>query len=138
MGIPFDQHQLRDDPPWFVRHELPTQKRRGRPRNHPALEDFTLDQIDRIYPWLCRRLKARHVPKKRTADHKAISERAYRLLTDWVIERFPNIDWTTLRNKHTLWKRGHLHREEHCANSEDVDGEIERQFPHPSAAPCNR
>ncbi|PDT83334.1 hypothetical protein CO669_33440 [Bradyrhizobium sp. Y36] len=140
MSISFDEQpqQLRNDPPWFVRHEPPATKRRGRPRNNPALEDFTLEQVDRIYPWLCRRLKARHVAKRRTADHKALSERAYGLLTDWVRERFPNIHWTTLRNKHTFWKRGHLHGEECCTNSEDFDAEIERQFPHPSVAHCNR
>ena len=129
MSIPFDQQQLRDDPPWFVRHELPTTKRRGRPRNHPALEDFSLEQIDRIYPWLCRRLQARHVAKQRTADHKPISEQAYELLTDWAIKRFPNIHWTTLRNKHTLWKLRSV-SEEDRRDSEDFDAEIERQFPH--------
>ncbi|MDD1529805.1 hypothetical protein C7U92_06830 [Bradyrhizobium sp. WBOS7] len=128
MGIPFDQQQLRDDPPWLVRHDLPAKRGRGRPPNHPALEDFTLEQVDRIYPWLCRRLKARPVAQKRTADHEAISERAYKLLTDWAGERFPNINWTTLRNKHTLWKLRSI-SEEDRRNSEDFDAEIERQFP---------
>ncbi|MBR0995353.1 hypothetical protein JQ580_32045 [Bradyrhizobium japonicum] len=131
MSIPFDEQpqQLRNDPPWFVRHEPPATKRRGRPRNNPALGDFTLEQVDRIYPWLCRRLKVRHVAKRRTADHKAISEYAYGLLTRWAGKRFPNIDWTTLRNKHTLWKRGHPHRGEYNTDSEDFDAEIERHFP---------
>ncbi|TYO62038.1 hypothetical protein FXV83_34945 [Bradyrhizobium hipponense] len=131
MGIPFDQQQLRNDPPWVVHHDLPTKKRRGRPPNHPALEDFTLEQIDRIYPSLCRRLKADQAAQERTADHVATSECAYRLLAFWARERLLNIDWTTLRNKHTLWKRGYLHREEYCTDSEDFDAEIERQFPRP-------
>lgn len=129
MSIPFDEQQLRDDPPWLVRHELPTHRRRGRPRNHPALEDFTLEQIERIYPWLCRQLKAHRWAQGLGGEHVAVSERAYGLLTDWALTRFPNINWTTLRNKHTLWKRGHLHREESCTDSEDFDAEIERQFP---------
>ena len=131
MGIPFDQQQLRNDPPWSVRHELPTRKRRGRPSNHPAQQDFTLEQIDRIYPWLCGRLRAHQAVQDRTTDHVATSERAYRLLAFWARERLLNIDWTTLRNKHTSWKRGYLHREESCTDSEDFDAEIERQFPRP-------
>lgn len=48
MGLPYDQQQLDDVPPRFVRRDLPTLKRRGRPPNHPALQDFTLEQIDRF------------------------------------------------------------------------------------------
>lgn len=131
MGLPYDQQQLDDVPPRFVRRDLPTLKRRGRPPNHPALQDFTLEQIDRIYPWLCRRLKADQAAQERNTDHVATSERAYRLLAFWARERLLNIDWTTLRNKHTSWKRGYLHREESCTDSEDFDAEIERQFPRP-------
>lgn len=129
MSIPFDQQQLRNDPPWFVRHELPTTKRRGRPRNHPALEDFTLEQIDGIYPWLCRQLKANRWPQALGGEHVAVCERAYRLLAHWTRKRLKNIDWRTLANKHTLWKRRSV-SEEGRRDSEDFDAEIERQFPH--------
>ena len=129
MGIPFDQQQLRNDPPWFVRHELPTTKRRGRPRNHPALEDFTLEQIDRIYPWLCRALKAHRWAQAVGEEQVAVSERAHRLLAGWTRKRLKNIDWRTLANKHSLWKRRCL-PEEDRRDSEDFDAEIDRQFPH--------
>ncbi|MEY9590241.1 hypothetical protein ABIA06_002532 [Bradyrhizobium yuanmingense] len=130
MTIPFEQQQLRDDPPWFVRHELPTTKRRGRPRNHPALEDFTLEQVDRIYPWLCGQLKANRWAPAQGREHVAVSERAYRLLAQWTRKRLKNIDWRTLANKHTSWKRPHLPPEEDRRDSEDFDAEIERQCPH--------
>ena len=129
MGIPFDQQHLRSDPPWVVQHEPPSKKRRGRPPNHPALEDFTLEQVDRIYPWLCRRLKERHVAKRCTADHIAISGQAYGHLAYWARKRLKNIDGRTLANKHTTWKRRCL-SEEDRRDSEDFDAAIERQFPH--------
>lgn len=132
MGVPFHQQQLRNDPPWFVRHAPPTAKRRGRPPNHPAQQDFTLEQIDRIYPWLRRRLKANRAVPDRTIDDIASSERAYRLLASWARRRLLNIDWTTLRNKHTLWKGGHLPPEQHRMDSADFEAEIERQFPRPA------
>ncbi|MCK1359043.1 hypothetical protein [Bradyrhizobium sp. 199] len=131
MGVPFDQQRLQDDSPWHVRHDLPTKKGRGRPPNHPALEDFTLEQIDRIYPWLCRRLKADQAAPLRTADHIATSERAYGLLASWAHKRLKNIDWKSLRNKHTHWKNGRLHPDDRCRDSEDFEAEIERQFPRP-------
>jgi len=112
MGIPFDQQHLRNDPPWCVQQDPPTQKRPGRSPNHPAEQDFTLEQIDRIYPWLCRRLKADQATQKRAADHIATSERAYRLLASWARRCLKNIDWTTLRNKHTSWKGGRFHPEQ--------------------------
>ncbi|MCK1287649.1 hypothetical protein IVB41_27480 [Bradyrhizobium sp. 44] len=132
MGVPFDQQRLDDDPPWHVRHAPPIHKRRGRPPNHPAQQDFTLKQIDRIYPWLCRRLKANQTAPERTVARIAISERAYRLLAFWARKRLKNVDWTTLRNSHSFWKGGHLHPEERCRDSEDFEAEIERQFPRPS------
>ncbi|UPK38631.1 hypothetical protein IVB18_16155 [Bradyrhizobium sp. 186] len=131
MGVPFDQQHLDDDPPWLVRHNLPTHRVRGRPPNHPARQDFTLEQIDRIYPWLCRRLKADRAVQTRCAE-LAPSERAYGLLAYWARKRLLNIDWTTLRNKHTLWKHGQLHPIVYCIDSEDFEAEIERQFPPPT------
>ena len=130
MGIPFDQQQLRDEPPWFVRHELPTHKRRGRPPNHPAQEEFTLEQIDRIYPWLRRQLKANRWAQALGGEHVAVSERAYHLLAHWTRKRLKNIDWRTLANKHSLWKHRSLSEEDRRV-SEDFDAEIDRQFPHP-------
>ncbi|MFB6451652.1 hypothetical protein [Bradyrhizobium tunisiense] len=129
MGIPFDQQHLRNDPPWVVRHEPPTKKGRGRPPNHPALEDFTLELIDRSYLLLCRLPKPARAMRGSTADHIPTSERAYRHLASWARKSLKNISWRTLANKHTSWKRRSV-SEEDRRDSEDFDAEIERQFPH--------
>jgi hypothetical protein len=38
------------------------------------------------------------------------------------------IGWQALKNKHSAWKNGHFHSKD-FVDSEDVEAEIERQFP---------
>jgi hypothetical protein len=42
---------------------------------------------------------------------------------------FPNLDWQTLRNKHSAWKNGRFHPVENDTDSEDYEAEIDRLFP---------
>jgi hypothetical protein len=42
---------------------------------------------------------------------------------------FPNLEWQTLRNKHSAWNNGHFHPVENDTDSEDYEAEIERLFP---------
>ncbi len=46
---------------------------------------------------------------------------------------FGPIDWRALANKHSAWKNGHLHSIDDPVNSEDVDAEMDRQFPAPKS-----
>jgi hypothetical protein len=108
----------------------PRKPRRGRPRNHRGREDFVLEQVDKIYPWLL----ARYQDNKPKADQMPPSERAYRLLAKRARKHLKNIDWTTLRNKHTDWKLGRFHPIENCTDSEDYEADIERQFPPPNGS----
>ena len=110
---------------------IPQQKpNRGRPPNHAGQEDFVLEQVNRIYPWLLRRYQNRNASK---AERMPPSERAYRLLAKMVRRHLKNIDWKTLRNKHTDWKLGRFYRFDKCTDSEAYEADIETQFPTPTA-----
>lgn len=116
--VPFERQRLSNDEP--PPHQAG--KSRGRPPNHRGVEDFTLEQIDRIYP----RLLARY--KKVPSDIPA-SQSAYDRLARRARDPLKNIDWTSLRNKHTNWKHGRFHPIGNCIDSEHHDAKIERLFP---------
>lgn len=101
-----------------------TPRRRGRPCNHRGKEDFVMEQIDKIYPWLLKRYQTNKLEV--TAERRPASERAYRFLAHRARNILNNIDWTSLRNKHTRWKRGRFHAIEMCIDSDDYDSEIDR------------
>jgi hypothetical protein len=135
-GHPMDD-RLRDV---IRRFSVSAVKRRGRPSNCKAAEDFALSDIDELYP---ARLK-KHEEEARqrrllAADEGTIlasaertpSELAYTEILTLYREVFPNIDWTALRNKHSRWNCGHFHSAENHIDSEDVDAEIERLFSNP-------
>ena len=106
--------------------------RRGRPCNHSGKDDFALEQIDKIYPWLLKRYQT-NKPED-SAERRAPSERAYRFLARRARKVLMNIDWASLRNKHTRWKRGRFHAIENSIDSEDYEAEIDRQFPPASGS----
>jgi len=56
------------------------------------------------------------------------SERAYRYLVDSAPKVLKNIDWRSLRNKHTAWKHRRFQTLEHVIDSGDYDAAIEQQF----------
>jgi hypothetical protein len=56
---------------------------------------------------------------------------AYKEILQDMKADFRNIDWQTLRNKHSAWNNGHFHSSENHVDSEDFDAEIERLFPSP-------
>ena len=68
--------------------------------------------------------------RSRTTREKTTpSERAYRVLATEFKDVFGNIDWLSLRNKHSSWKTGRFYPADSVVDSEDFDAEIERQFP---------
>jgi hypothetical protein len=113
-------------------------KRRGRPSSCKGREDFALEEVDARYPALLRKhdeeaqrkrlLAAAEGASLGKAERKP-SELAYTDILKDMQADFPNIDWLTLRNKHSAWNNGHLHPEENDIGSEDFDAEIERLFP---------
>jgi hypothetical protein len=117
-------------------------KRRGRPINSKGGEDFALEEVNAWYPALLRKheeeARQRRLLAEAAGDILASaeptpSELAY---TDILNLRrmkrvFPNLDWQTLRDKHSAWKNGHFHPVENDTDSEDFDAEIERQCPTP-------
>jgi hypothetical protein len=117
-------------------------KRRGRPINSKGPEDFALEEVNAWYPALLRKHEEEAEQKRLLAaaagDILASAERTPSELayTDILNLRrmkrvFRNLDWQTLRNKHSEWKNGHFHPVENDTDSEDFDAEIERQFPTP-------
>lgn len=112
----------------FSAFSIPAAKRRGRPANNRAREDFGMKELDERYADLLRQLQS-EAPSLPARDKAAPSERAYRQLAATMSEAFGNIDWLALRNKHSSWKSGRFHGLEEVADSEDFDAEIERQFP---------
>lgn len=124
MGqIPITRQRLHTD----LLQEPSLKPRRGRPRNHPGREDFVLEQVDRCYAWLSKRFQNSKLAPR--TYRRPPSEWAYRYLVERAPRVLGNIDWTTLRNKHTEWKRGRYHGIEHCTHSEEYEAEIDRQFP---------
>jgi hypothetical protein len=121
---------------------IPAVKRRGRPSNHKGREDFALEEVDDLYPPLLRkhegeaekrRLLAAAAGDVLATAESTPSELAYTeiLNLNRMKRFFPNLDWQTLRNKHSQWKNGHFHSADNHVDSEDFDAEIERQFPAP-------
>ena len=117
-------------------------KRRGRPINSKGGEDFALEEVNAWYPALLRKHEEEARQKRLLAAaagdilasaERTPSELAYTdILNLKRMKRvFPNLDWQTLRNKHSEWKNGHFHPVENGAGPEDYEAEIERQFPAP-------
>jgi hypothetical protein len=132
-------HRLRDVVRKF---SVSAVKRRGRPINNKGGEDFALKEVDDRYPALLRKHEEEARQKRLLAAaagdilasaERTPSELAYTdILNLKRMKRvFPNLDWQTLRNKHSEWKNGHFHPVENDTDSEDFDAEIERQFPAP-------
>lgn len=113
-------------------------RRRGRPSNCKGREDFALEEVDARYPALLRKHEEEAQRKRLLAAAKGAvlgkaerkpSELAYTDILKDMQADFPNLDWLTLRNKHSAWNNGHLHPAENDIDSEDFDAEIERLFP---------
>jgi hypothetical protein len=130
-------HRLRDVVRKFSVSAL---RRRGRRRNPRGQEDFALEEVDARYPPLLRKHEEEAEQKRLSAaaagDILASAERmpselAYtEILNLKSMKRlFPNLDWQTLRNKHSAWNNCHFHPVENDTDSEDYDAEIERLFP---------
>jgi len=110
----------------FVAFSIPAVLRKGRPPNDRAALDFAMGDLDERYSSLLEQFRSEDVSPSR--PRMTPSERAYRQLLDEFRDDFPNIDWQALRNKHSAWKNGHFHSKD-FVDSEDVEAEIERQFP---------
>jgi hypothetical protein len=119
---------------------IPAVKRRGRPSVHKGREDFALEEVDDLYPPLLRKhegeAKKRRLLAAAAGDVLATaestpSELAYTeiLNLNRMKRFFPNLDWQTLRNKHSAWSNGHFHPFENDTDSEDYEAEIDRLFP---------
>ncbi len=119
---------------------VPAVKRRGRPSNHRGREDFALEEVDARYPRLLRKHEEEAEQKRLLAAaagdilasaERTPSELAYtEILNLKHMKRlFPNLDWQTLRNKHSAWNNGHFHPSENDIDSEDYEAEIDRLFP---------
>ena len=123
MGpLPEDLREL------FSAFSIPAVRRPGRPAGNSAREDFGLEDLDERYTTLLRQFQSEE--RSRTTREKTTpSERAYRVLATEFKDVFGNIDWLSLRNKHSSWKTGRFHPADSVVDSEDFDAEIERQFP---------
>jgi len=113
---------------------IPAVKRRGRPSRCKGREDFALAEVDDRYPALLRKHEEEAEQKRLLAaaagDILASAERTPSELayTDILNLRrmkrvFRNLDWQTLRNKHSEWKNGHWHSAENSVDSEDFDAD---------------
>jgi hypothetical protein len=119
---------------------VPAVGRRGRPTNSRGQDDFALEEVNSRYPALLQKYEAEAEQKRLSAaafgDIRPIagptpSELAYTdiLQLKRMKRLFPNLDWRTLRNKHSAWNMGHFHPVENDTDSEDYEAEIERLFP---------
>jgi hypothetical protein len=134
-------HQLDDRIRDLIRKfSVSAVKRRGRPSNSRGQEDFALREVDACYPAFLRKYeeeaKGRRLVAAAAGDILPIAEQtpselAYtEILEHEPMKRlFPNLDWQTLRNKHSAWNNGHFHPVENDTDSEDYEDEIERLFP---------
>jgi hypothetical protein len=106
---------------------VPPQKRRGRPPNGRAREDFALEQLDEDYAVLLRQFQdaARNdsVP-----NDQSPSECAYRKLATDMKDHFSHVDGRALANKHSIWKKRSIPTDDQL-DSEDFEAEIDRLFP---------
>jgi hypothetical protein len=103
------------------------QKRRGRPPNCGAREDFALEQLDEDYAVLLPQFQT-EARDDSVPYGQSPSERAYRKLAIDMKDDFANIDWRALANKHSIWKKRNIPQDEQL-NSEDFEAEIDRLFP---------
>jgi len=114
--------------------------RRGRPSNHRGREDFALKEVDTRYAPLLRkheeearqrRLLAAAAGDVLASAEPTPSELAYTEILNLKHMKllFPNLEWQTLRNKHSAWNNGRFHPVENDTDSEDFDAEIDRLFP---------
>jgi hypothetical protein len=107
---------------------IPAAKRPGRPAGSSAREDFGLEELDERYTTLLRQFQSEE--RSRTTREKTTpSERAYRVLATEFKDVFGDIDWLSLRNKHSSWKTGRFYPADSVVDSKDFDAEIEQQFP---------
>jgi REP element-mobilizing transposase RayT len=119
---------------------IPAVKRRGRPSSCKGREDFALEVVDARYDPLLRkhekeaeqrRLLAAAAGDVLASAEPTPSELAYTAILNLkrMKRLFPNLDWQTLRNKHSAWNNGHFHPVENDTDSEDFEAEIDRLFP---------
>jgi hypothetical protein len=136
-------HQLDDRLRAVIRKfSVSAVKRRGRPSNPKAAEDFALADINDLYPALLRKYEEEARQRRLLAAAEGTvlpsaeqtpSELAYTeiLGKKGIKAVFPNIGWTALRNMHSKWNNGRFHSAENHIRSDDFDAEIERLFPAP-------
>jgi hypothetical protein len=91
--LPADLREL------FSAFSIPAVKRRGRPANHPAREEFGMKELDQRYSELLRRFQS-EAGGSQPRGKASPSERAYQHLATTMSTSFGNIDWRALRNKH--------------------------------------
>ena len=127
-------------PEIIVKSSIPAVKRPGRPPNSKGREDFALEEVDAHYLTLLRKYEQQARQRRNSAlasgdemarGESTPSELAYREILQDMKADFPGVNWEALRNKHSQWKNGHFHPADNHVDSEDVDAEIERQFPSP-------
>jgi hypothetical protein len=111
----------------FSAFSIPAVGRLGRPAGNSAREDFGLKNLDERYTTLLRQFQSED-RNRSTREKTSPSERAYQVLATEFKDVFGNIDWLSLRNKHSSWKTGRFHLAD-GVDSDDFDAEIERQFP---------
>jgi hypothetical protein len=115
-------------------------RRRGRPTNSRGQDDFALMEVAARYPALLRKYEAEAEQRRLLAAvsgdvlpiaEQTPSELAYTDILELgrMKQLFPNLDWRTLRNKHSDWNKGHFHPVENDTDSEDYEVEINRLFP---------
>jgi hypothetical protein len=98
-----------------------------------------LEAVDARYPALLRKHEEEAQERKRLAAAEGTilpkaepmpSELAYTEILEEMQADFPNLEWKSLRNMHSEWNHGHFHPlEEDPTGPEDIEAEIERQFP---------
>lgn len=120
----------------ILKSSIPPVKRRGRPSNCKAREDFALAELDARYPDLLQKYRKQAQQKRHVAaargDTLARAEQQPNEMTYTEFKAdFPSIELEALRNKHCDWKNGRYHPVKNDVDSEDFEAEIERQFPPP-------
>jgi hypothetical protein len=105
---------------------------RGRKRTSEAWLEFSLYDADQCYNELLTQFKTDLQREKANAKASGTrspracdtaSERAYKQVLTEMKHHFPNVDWRTLRNLHSKWRRGKLARlhEEPSDGDEYID-----------------
>ena len=113
-------------------------KRSGHPIKFDAVHEFTLPRLDLYYRVLVRKYQREAAAQRKNARLRgeklargghSSSERAYRWLCVRFKKEFGVIDWKSLRNIHTKWKKEALFRLEHETESFPFDEMLEQHFP---------